>query len=138
MKENKKRYGTPTKKTTVGGRPVEIRAELDERPPLGPVVAEVHIKAPLYPPKERKATKEFIRALLAAYKVRAATEPDVAVIEEGDGAVVTRKTPDGETELRFKKTSPSKAVMYCDERELSNLQALGILDRATVKKDEAH
>jgi hypothetical protein len=127
-----------TKKTTVGGRPVEIRAELDERPPLGPVVAEVRIKAPLYPPRERKATKEFIRALLAAYKVRAADEPDIVVVEDGDRAVVTRKTSDGETELRFHKTGSSKAIMYCDERELSNLQALGILDRAFVKKDEAH
>jgi len=127
-----------TKKTTVGGRPVEIRAELDERPPLGPVVAEVHIKAPVYPPKERKATKDFVRALLAAYKVRAADEPDLVVVEDGDRAVVTRRTPDGETELRFRKGSSSKAIMYCDERELSNLQALGILDRAYVKKDELH
>jgi hypothetical protein len=127
-----------TKKATVGGRPVEIRAELDERPPLGPVVAEVHIKAPLYPPKERKTTKEFIRALLAAYKVRAADEPDIVVVEEGNRAAVTRKTSDGEPELRFHKTGSSKAIMYCDERELSNLQALGILDRAFVKKDEAH
>jgi hypothetical protein len=138
MNKNNKADGTPSKRVTVGGRPVEIKAELDERPPLGPVVAEVHIKAPLYPPKERKATKEFIRALLAAYKVRAATEPDVTIIEEGDRAVVTRKTPDGETEIRFRKTGPSKAVIYCDERELSNLHALGILDRASVKKDEAH
>jgi hypothetical protein len=135
MAENKKADDAPSKKVTVDGRPVEIRAELEERPPLGPVVAEVHIKAPLYPPKERKTSKEFIRALLAAYKVRAADEPDVAVIEDGDRAVVTRRTPDGETELRFKKTSPSKAVMYCDERELSNLRALGILDRASVKKE---
>ncbi|UCE27366.1 MAG: hypothetical protein JSW52_01030 [Candidatus Coatesbacteria bacterium] len=130
--------GSKTKKVTVDGRPVEIRAELDERPPLGPVVAEVHIKAPLYPPKERKATKEFIRALLAAYKVRAAGEPDVLVVEDGDRAVVTRKKADGETELRFRKESSSKAIMYCDERELSNLEALGILDRAYVKKDEFH
>ena len=127
-----------TKKTTVGGRPVEIHAELDERPPLGPVVAEVHIKAPLYPPKERKTTKEFIRALLAAYKVRAADELDIVVVEDGNRAVVTRKTSDDETELRFRKESSSKAIIYCDERELANLQALGILDRAFVKKDEAH
>jgi hypothetical protein len=138
MGKNNEVGPTPLKKVTVGGRRVEIKAELDERPPLGPVVAEVHIKAPLYPPKERKATKEFIRALLAAYKVRAATEPDVTVVEEGDRAVVTGKTPDGETEVRFRKTGPSKAIMYCDERELSNLHALGILDRASVKKDEAH
>lgn len=138
MNKDRKPDRTPSKKVTVDGRRVEIKAELDERPPLGIVVAEVHIKAPLYPPKERKATKEFIRALLAAYKVRAATEPDVTIIEEGDRAVVTRKTPGGETEIRFRKTGPSKAVIYCDERELSNLHALGILDRASVKQDEAH
>lgn len=138
MDKNNKPGSTPSKKVTVSGRDVEIKAELGERPPLGPVVAEVHIKAPLYPPKERKATKEFIRALLAAYKVRAATEPDVTVLEEGDRAVVTRKTSDGETELRFRKTGPSKAIIYCDERELSNLHALGILDRASVKKDEGY
>lgn len=138
MNDDNKTDGTPSKKVTVDGRRVEIKAELDERPPLGPVVAEVHIKAPLYPPKERKATKEFIRALLAAYKVRAATEPDVTIVEEGDRAVVTRKTRDGETELRFRTTGPSKAIMYCDERELSNLHALGIIGRASVKKDEAH
>lgn len=135
MDENKKADGAPSKKITVGGRPVEIKAELGERPPLGPVVAEIHIKAPLYPPKERKATKEFIRALLAAYKVRAADEPDIIVVEDGNRAVVTRKTSDDETELRFHKTGSSKAIMYCDERELSNLQALGILDRASVKKE---
>lgn len=138
MVEKRNEDKPETKKTTVGGQPVEIRAELDERPPLGPVVAEVHIKAPLYPPKERKTTKEFIRALLAAYKVRAADEPDIVVVEDGNRAVVTRKTSDDKTELRFRKESSSKAIIYCDERELANLQALGILDRAFVKKDEAH
>ncbi len=118
----------------MAGRSVEIRAELEERPQLGPVVAEVRIKAPLYPPKERTATKEFIRAILAAYRVRANDEADLTIVEDGGRVVVSRRTPDGETELRFHKLSASKAVMYCDERELANLRALGILDRAKVKK----
>lgn len=109
---------------------MEIRAELEERPPLGPVVAVVHVKAPLYPPKERKATKEFIRALLAAYRVRAATEPDLEVVEDEERAIVTRRTADG-TEIRFQKVSASKAFIHCDERELENLRALGLLASAT-------
>lgn len=118
----------------LSGRKIEIKPELDERPVMEPVVAEVHLNAPFYPPSQRKAMKQFIQSLLAAYRVRAANESDLMIIEDGEQTIVIRTLPDVEDEVRFRRLSPSKAIMYCDERELENLRVLGVLDRARVKK----
>jgi len=116
------------------GRRIEIQPELDERPPMEAIVAEVHLNAPFYPPSQRKAMKHFIQSLLAAYRLRAADETELMIIEDWDQSVVLRMLKDEEDEIRFRRISPSKAIMYCDDRELENLHALGILDRARVKK----
>ena len=124
-----------TKKSN-GKQEIEIRAELDERPEMTVVVAEVQFNAPLFPPSERKRVKEFIQALLTAYRARATSERNLVVVEEGEKAVVIRKLADVEDEIRFTRISPTKAIMHCDKRELENLQALGILDSAKVKKQK--
>ncbi len=116
------------------GRKIEIKPELDERPAMETAVAEVHLNAPFYPPFQRKAMKQFIQSLLAAYRVRAVGEPDLMIIEDGEQIIVLRTLPDVEDEVRFRRLTPSKAIMYCDERELENLRVLGVLDRARVKK----
>lgn len=115
-------------------RKIEIKPELEERPAMEAVVAEVHLNAPFYPPSQRKAMKQFIQSLLTAYRLRAADEPELMIIEDGEQTVVLRTSPDVEDEVRFRRLSPSKAIMYCDERELENLKVLGVLDRARVKK----
>ncbi len=115
-------------------REIEIKPELDERPAMETIVAEVHLNAPFYPPSQRKAMKQFIQSLLAAYRLRAMDEPELMIIEDGEQTVVLRTLPDLEDEVRFRRLSPSKAIMYCDERELENLKALGVLDLARVKK----
>ncbi|MCP4230051.1 MAG: hypothetical protein GY771_07880 [bacterium] len=115
-------------------RRIEIKPELDERPPMTEVVAEVHLKAPFFPSSQRKTTKLFIQSLLAAYRIRATDEVGIIIIEDGDQTVVMRRRENVEDEIRFRRLSPTRAIMYCDERELENLHVLGVLDRAKVKK----
>ncbi len=117
-------------------RKIEIKAELDERPPMEAVIAEVHLNAPFYPPARRKAMKQFIQSLLAAYRLRAMDETELMIVEDGEQTVVIKTHKNEDDEIRFRRISPSKAIMYCDERELENLRVLGVLDRVRVKKSK--
>lgn len=106
--------------------------ELEERPPLGPIVAIVKIRAPWWPGAKRKNTIAFLDGLVAAFRIRARDELDLRIVAEGTRVVVRRLLPSGEQEVRFERANKKEAVLYCDRRELDNLHALGLLDGARV------
>jgi hypothetical protein len=120
------------KKIKIGRREVEVRPELGERPPLGPVVAEVRINVPWWRWRAYRRTTAFMNALVAAFRIRARDEADLTVNGDGDRVVVRRRFADGSDEVRFAREGPARATLYCDRRELENLHALGLLAKAQV------
>jgi len=121
------------KKVKLGsGREAVLKPELAARPLLGPVVAAVRLVAPWWPGPRRRKTIQFLDALLAAFRLRAADEPELEIVGEGARVVVRRTMGEGRTEVRFERESRSRGTLYCDHRELENLYALGILKGAAV------
>lgn len=114
------------------GRRALLKPELEERPALGTVVAIVRIAAPWWPGAARRKTIRFLDGLVAAFRIRARDEPELTVTGEGARVVVRRKLERGRDEVRFERDGRARGMLYCDRRELENLHALGILDRAKV------
>jgi len=114
------------------GKQAVLKPELAERPPLGPVVAVVHVEAPRWPGRKRRQTVKFLDGLVAAYRIRARDEKDIAVVGEKNRVVVRRRLAEGVDEIRFERTARGRAILYCDRRELENLYAVGILKQARV------
>ena len=129
------------KQVDVGaGRQAVLKPELEERPALGPVVAVVRISTPWWAGGARRRTIQFLDGLVAAFRIRARDEPDLTVTGEGGRVVVRRELEDGRGEVRFERDGRARGVLYCDRRELANLHALGVLDRAKVilRESEKH
>lgn len=118
------------------GRQAVLKPELETRPALGPVVAVVRIAAPWWPGAGRRKTIKFLDGLVAAFRIRARDEPELLITGEGKRVVVRRKLEGGRDEVRFERDGTARGVLYCDRRELENLQALGILDRAKIVLEE--
>lgn len=114
------------------GRQAILKPELEERPAFGPVVAVVRIAAPWWPGAARRKTVQFLDGLVAAFRIRARDEPELIITGEGARVVVRRKLEGGRDEVRFERDGRARGVLYCDRRELENLHALGVLDRAKV------
>jgi hypothetical protein len=121
------------KKVGLGaGREAVLKPELEERPPLGPIVAAVRIVAPWWPGAGRRKTIKFLDGLVAAFRIRARDEAGLTVTEDGDRVVVRREVAEGRYETRFERDRRTRGTLYCDRRELENLGALGILAKAEV------
>jgi hypothetical protein len=114
------------------GRQAVLKPELEKRPVLGPVVAVVRIAAPWWPGAGRRKTIQFLDGLVAAFRIRARDETELRITGEGDRVVVRRELEGGRDEVRFERDGRARGVLYCDRRELENLHALGILERAKV------
>jgi hypothetical protein len=114
------------------GRQAVLKPELEERPALGPVVAIVRIATSWWAGSARRKTVRFLDGLVAAFRIRARDEPNLTVTGEGARIVVRREFDDGRSEVRFERDGRARGVLYCDRRELANLHALGVLDRAKV------
>jgi hypothetical protein len=115
-----------------GGRQAVLKPELDERPSLGPVVAVVRVAASWWRRTARRKTIMFLDGLVAAFRIRARDEAGLTVTGDGTRVVVRRKLEHGRDEVRFERDGRASGTLYCDRRELENLHALGILDRAKV------
>jgi hypothetical protein len=118
------------------GRQAVLKPELEARPALGPVVAVVRIAAPWWPGAGRRKTIRFLDGLVAAFRIRARDESELKITGEGDRVVVRRELEGGRDEVRFERDGRARGVLYCDRRELENLHALGVLDRAKVVLEE--
>lgn len=114
------------------GRQAVLKPQLEERPALGPVVAIVRMATPWWAGRARRKTVQFLDGLVAAFRIRARDEPELLITGEGDRVVVRREFDDGRSEVRFERDGRARGVLYCDRRELENLHALGVLDRAKV------
>ena len=118
------------------GRQAILKPELEERPPLGPVVAVVRFAAPWWRGATRRRIGKFLDGLVAAFRIRARDEPDLTVTEEGNRVVVRRRLDDGRTEVCLERDGRARGTLYCDRRELENLYALGIVAGAKVFRPE--
>jgi len=118
------------------GRQAVLKPELKERPPLGTVVAVVRFAAPWWRGAVRRKIAKFLDGLIAAFRIRARDEPDLTIIEEGHKVVVRRRLGGGRGEVRLERGGRARGTLYCDQRELENLYALGILAGAEVFRPE--
>ncbi len=118
------------------GRQAILKPELEERPPLGPVVAVVRFEAPWWRGAVRRRIGKFLDGLVAAFRIRARDERDLAVTEEGNRVVVRRRLEDGRTEVRLERDGRARGTLYCDRREMENLYALGVVAGAKVYRPE--
>jgi hypothetical protein len=114
------------------GRQAILKPELEERPPLGTVVAVVRFAAPWWRAAARRKLAKFFDGLVAAFRVRARTEPELSIVGEGRRVVVRRRLKDGRDEVRLERDGRARGTLYCDRRELENLYALGVLAGAEV------
>lgn len=105
---------------------IEIKAELEERPPLGPVVEEIHVIVPKRPRNERKQTLKFLEGLETAYAVRAKDGEVRFEVVKGDIRIY-RTLDDGTEEMRYYRKGKERAIIFCDERELDNFRILGLI-----------
>lgn len=113
-----------------------MKPELEERPPLGPVVAVVRFAAPWWRGVARRRIAKFLDGLTAAFRIRARNEPELTVTEEGNRVVVRRRLEDGRAEVRLERDGRARGTLYCDRRELENLYALGVVAGAKVYRPE--
>jgi hypothetical protein len=121
------------KKIKVGvGRQAILKPQLNERPPLGPVVAVVRFATPWWRGAARRTIIKFLDGLVAAYRIRARDELDLTITQEGNRVVVRRRLNEGRVEVRFERDGRARGTLHCDHRELENLHALGILAGAKV------
>lgn len=118
------------------GRQAILKPELEERPPLGPVVAVVRFAAPWWRGAARRRFGKFLDGLVAAFRIRARDEPDLTVTEEGNRVVIRRRLDDGRTEVRLERDGRGRGTLYCDRRELENLYVLGIVAGAKVYRSK--
>ncbi|MGQ9706943.1 MAG: hypothetical protein ACUVWP_08120 [bacterium] len=103
----------------------EIKATLEERPPLEPVIESVQIIFPNGPPEVRDKVLKFLSGLESAFKVR---ERDVEVIFEikGDYLEIYRMVGENR-EIRYQRWGSERAILHCDSREYENLKILGLI-----------
>ena len=113
-----------------------MKPQLEDRPPLGPVVVVVRFAAPWWRVAARRRVAKFLDGLAAAFRIRARDEPDLTVTEEGNRVVVRRRLENGRTEVRLERDGRARGTLYCDRRELENLYALGIVAGARVYRPE--
>lgn len=118
------------------GRQAILKPELEERPPLGPVVAVIRFAAPWWRAGARRKLAKFFDGLVAAFRIRGRNEPELKIVGEGRRVVVRRRLKDGRDEVRFERDGRARGTLYCDRRELENLYALGILAGAKVFRPE--
>jgi hypothetical protein len=118
------------------GRRAVLKPELEQRPPLGPVVAVVRFSAPWWRGAARRRVVKFLDGLVAAFRIRARDEADLTVTEEGGRVVVRRRLEGGRDEVRLERDGRARGTLHCDRRELENLHALGVLAGAKVFRPE--
>lgn len=124
---------TREKKIDVGaGRQAVLKPQLEERPPLGPVVAVVRFATPWWRGAARRRITKFLDGLVTAFRIRTREEPDLTITEEGSRVVVRRELEEGRFEVRFERDGRARGTLHCDRRELENLHALGILAGAKI------
>ncbi len=109
-----------------------MKPELGERPPLGAIVAVISFGAPWWRLRARRKLAKFFDGLVAAFRIRARSEPELTVVGEGGRVVVRRRLKDGRDEVRLERDGRARGTLYCDRRELENLYALGILAGAKI------
>jgi len=114
------------------GRQAVLKPELEQRPPLGRVVAVVRFAAPWWRGSARRKIAKFLDGLVAAFRIRARDEADLTVTEEGSRVVVRRKLAGGRGEVRLERDGRARGTLHCDHRELENLHAMGVLTGAKV------
>jgi hypothetical protein len=119
------------------GRQAILKPELKERPPIGAVVAVIRFAAPWWRVAARRKLAKFFDGLVAAFRVRARSEPELTVVGEGGRVVVRRRLKDGRDEVRLERDGRARGTLYCDRRELENLYALGVLAGAKIFRPEA-
>lgn len=105
---------------------MEIKAELEERPEMGPVVEEVHVIIPKRPEEDRQRTLKFLEGIEMAYAVRA-NDGEVQLEVKGDEMKVYRELEGGKIEMRYYRKGKDGAIIFCDERELENLRSMGLV-----------
>lgn len=128
---------TEEKKIDVGaGRQAVLKPQLEERPPLGPVVAVVRFATPWWRGAAWRKITKFLDGLVAAFRIRARDEADLTVTEGGGRVVVRRQLGDGRLEVRFERDGRARGTLHCDRRELENLHALGILAGAKIYRPQ--
>lgn len=121
------------KKIDVGaGRQAILKPKLEERPPLGAVVAVVRFRAPWWRGAARRKITKFLDGLVAAFRIRARDEAGLSIAEEGNRVVVRRHLEAGRVEVRLERDGRARGTLHCDRRELENLHALGILAGAKI------
>jgi len=115
-------------KDKVDEKKIEVRAELDERPAMGPVVEEVHVIIPKSPKDLREKTLKFLEGIEIAYAVRARDGEIKFEVKRGEVRIF-KELEDGTREMRYYRKDKEYGIIFCDEREYANLRSLGLIKK---------
>lgn len=118
-------------KLSVKDQEVELLPSLEERPPLGKVIREVVIPKPR-DSEEAEKTAQFLVGIEQAWRARAKDDPNLSIHEDKGRLAVVYSRSDGKKELRYLRDLGLTATLYCDETELANLVALGLVKDVPV------